>query len=225
MTACATDSAPPDTDDEASDFDPVPDDGKADGLGTFNMNNVFPDDLLTDDTAMDASDVQAFLEDSPYGGRSWLADATVGDGSFADAVMAAAHAEHIHPLVLIARMQVESSGVSKHPGATTLKHALGCGCPDGGGCSASYSGLGNQLDCAAHVLRKLYDESEDGSGEWRKGHTKKTLDPKTVTPATNATAALYGYTPWVLVGRGGTWLAWNVTRKFVAHADALGLLH
>ena len=39
---------------------------------------------------------------------------------------------------------------------------------------------------------------------------------------TSATAALYAYTPWVLVGRGGTWLVWNVTKKYANHAIAHG---
>ena len=63
-----------------------------------------------------------------------------------------------------------------------------------------------------------------GSGQWRKGTARRTLDPRTVTPANDATAALYAYTPWVLVGTGGTWLAWNVTRKYVRHAETAGFL-
>jgi hypothetical protein len=226
LAACATDEAAPAiTDDEAADFATTGADGKADGAAVFDANDVLADDVLTNDTAMTVDDVQAFLADSPYGGASWLATATVGGQSVAQAVVDAAHADHIHPLVLIARMQVESSGVSKKPGPTALAHALGCGCPDGSACASSLAGLGNQLTCAAHLLRELYDGSIDRSAEWQKGKKGRTLDPKTVTPATHATAALYGYTPWVLTGRGGTWLVWNVTRKFLAHAAAAGLLH
>lgn len=224
LAACATDAAP-DTDDEASDFEPVAGDGKADGAAVFDANDVMADALMTDDgTAMGVADVQAFLENTPYG-ASWLATAKLGTASVAEVVVAAALADHIHPLVLIARMQVESSGVSKKPGATTLAHALGCGCPDGSACARSEAGLGTQFTCAAHVLRKLYDGSVDQSAEWQKGKHGRTSDPRTVTPATHATAALYGYTPWVLVGRGGTWLVWNVTRRFLQHATTLGLLH
>jgi hypothetical protein len=224
VIGCATQDAPPDTDDESSDFDPTPDDGKADGSAVFDQNNVLADAVLVDDAAMAVEDVQAFLEASPYG-KSWLATATVGGESVAQAVIDAAQSAHIHPLVLLARMQVESSGVSKKPGATTLAAALGCGCPDGAACAKSEAGLGAQLTCAADLLRSLYDGSVARTAEWQQHKRGKTLDPKYVTPTTNATAALYGYTPWVLTGRGGTWLVWNVTRKFLQHADAAGLLH
>lgn len=224
LAACATEAAPESTDDEASDYETTGADGKADGSAVFDANDVLADAVLTDDTAMEVADVQAFFETSPYG-ASWLATATAGGESVAQAVIDAARAEHIHPLVLIARMQVESSAVSKKPGPTALAHALGCGCPDGSACSRAQAGLATQLACGAHVLRTLYDGSLDHSAEWQKGKRGRTLDPKTVTPATHATAALYGYTPWVLTGRGGTWLVWNVTRKFLAHAGAAGLLH
>ena len=58
----------------------------------------------------------------------------------------------------------------------------------------------------------------------RKGKTGRTLDPRSVTPANHATASLYAYTPWVLVGTGGTWLAWNVTRKYIRFAQSAGLV-
>ena len=158
LAACAVEDAPASPDDEASDFAPVAGDGKADGSAVFDANNVLADDVLTNDAAMTVEDVQSFLENTPYG-ASWLATAKVGTVSVAQAVVDAAQADHIHPLVLIARMQVESSGVSKRPGATALSAALGCGCPDGSGCARSQAGLGNQLTCAAHLLRQLYDGS------------------------------------------------------------------
>ena len=71
-------------------------------------------------------------------------------------------------------------------------------------------------------MRRWFDASNAGTGQFRVGHSSRTLDPKTVTPVTSATAALYAYTPWVLVGRGGTWLVWNVTKKYANHAIAHG---
>jgi hypothetical protein len=139
----------------------------------------------------------------------------------------AAAAYDINPLILIARMQVETSIVSKTslPSQRTLNRALGCGCPDGGTCNVAYSGLHRQLDCGARTLRRWFDASIAGDGLWMKGVTKSTLDGKRVTPLNHATATFYAYTPWVLVGSGGAWLAWNVTRKYVRHATATNLLH
>ncbi len=224
--SCATDSS---TDDEVEhdpvDFEVEPDDGKGDGVAAvFNQNNVLTDELMRNAAAMTADEVQAFFERSPYGNRSWLASHKVGGVRAAQFVVDAAAAEGIHPLVIVARMQVESSLVSKTtaPSQRLIDRALGCGCPDGGGCSVSYKGLDKQLLCGAKTLRKWYDASVAGTGAWRKGVAKRTLDPRTVTPANHATATLYAYTPWVLVGSGGNWLVWNVTRKYVRHAEANG---
>jgi hypothetical protein len=225
LCACAAEA--PGTDhDEPADFEVDPDDGKADGLpATFNQNNVVDDILLTDATALTVEEVQAFFEKNPYGTRSWLAGHQAGGVSAAEMVVEAATTHGVNPLILIARMQTETSLVSKTsaPSQRTLDRALGCGCPDGGSCNAAYSGLQRQLDCGARILRKWYDASVDGTGQWRQGVSRSTLDPRRVTPANHATATFYAYTPWVLVGQGGTWLAWNVTRKYVRHAISIGL--
>lgn len=210
--------------DEPSDYEVDPDDGKGDGVSaTFNQNDVVGDDVFTG--SMTVAEVQKFFEQSPYGNRSWLADYAVGGKSAAQLVVDAATAERVSPMMLVARMQVEASLVSKtaRPTQYRIDRALGCGCPDGSGCSASYRGFGPQLVCGAKILRKWYDGSVSASGDWRKGVARRTLDPRTVTPANHATASLYAYTPWVLVGSGGNWLVWNVTRKYVRHAEALGL--
>ena len=201
-------------------------DGKSDGA-SFNQHDIISDELFTAAGAMSAADVQAFFESSPYNNRSWLADYQVNGVSAAQFIVDAAESQQIHPLMLIARMQVEASLVSKtaKPSQTRVDKALGCGCPDGGGCSSSFRGFGPQMQCGAETLRKWYDASIDGSGQWRQGVSRKTLDPRTVTPANHATASLYAYTPWVLVGSGGNWLVWNVTRKYVRHAEANGLVH
>jgi hypothetical protein len=226
LAACAAETGS--DHEEAADFEVDPEDAKADGLPTsFDQNFVVTDAMLTDSLAMSAEDVQAFFEDNPYGTRSWLASYEAGGVSAAEMVVEAAVAHDIHPIILIARMQVETSLVSKTAAPTSrlLNRALGCGCPDGGTCNPSYSGLRSQLDCGARTLRRWYDASIAGNGEWLKGRTKSTLDSRRVTPTNHATATFYAYTPWVLVGSGGTWLAWNVTRKYVRHATATNLLH
>jgi hypothetical protein len=210
--------------DEPADYDVEPDDGKGDGISPyFNRNEVVSSELFVG--SMSVASVQRFFEDSPYHRRSWLADYRVGGKSAAQLVVDAAVAEHIHPLMLLARMQVEASLIGKttRPSQYRIDRALGCGCPDGSGCSSQYRGFGPQLLCGAKVLHRWYDASIDGTGQWRKGVSRRTLDPQLVTPANHATAALYAYTPWVLVGSGGNWLVWNVTRKYVRHAEAMDL--
>ena len=124
-------------------------------------------------------------------------------------------------------MQVETSLISKtvRPSTSRLDRALGCGCPDGAACASQFRGFAKQLVCGAKTMRRWFDASEDGTGQWRVGTTRKTLDNKSVRPVNHATASLYAYTPWVLVGRGGAWLVWNVTRKYVRHAEAAGYIN
>ena len=217
--------------DEATDFDPVDwtPAGKGDFSGVpavFDRNNVM-DDVVFATPAVSGDAMQAFLENSPYGTRSWLADAKLDGRRFADELVAIAGASGIDPVVLLARAQVESSLVSatKQPSKSRTDIALGCGCADSHACSPAFLGLGNQLRCAGMVLSGKQAESARGTGDWRKGHTKHTSDPLVVTPKNDATAALYAYTPWVLQGTGGNWLVWNVTRKFLKHFDQAGTLH
>lgn len=228
LTACAADA--PDHD-EPSDYDLVSwtPDGKADYSGVpavFDKNQVISDAVFTT-PAVDADAIQQFLEHSPYGNRSWLADYQVGGVPFSQRVVEIAEAHGIDPAMLVVRLQVESSVVSKTatPSTSTLNHAAGCGCPDGGGCSSTYRGFEAQLDCAAATYEKWFDASEAGTGQWRVGHTTKSLDGVSVTPRDNATASLYQYTPWVLPNRGGAWLTWNVTRRYLKAFDQAGTLH
>lgn len=226
LAGCAAEMV--DSGDPADDFDFSTEDmdGKSDGA-SFTQHNIVGDEFFTNADAMTVEDVQAFFEQSPYNNRSWLADFKVNGVSAAQLIVDAATEHQVHPLMLIARMQVEASLVSKtvKPSQTRIDKALGCGCPDGSGCSSNYRGFGPQMTCGATILRKWFDGSVDGTGLWRMGVSKKTLDPKTVTPANHATASLYAYTPWVLVGSGGNWLVWNVTRKYVRHAEANNLVH
>jgi hypothetical protein len=230
ITACADDGAYSDHE-EDSDFDDVEGfgDGKADFAGiptVFDRHLIMSDEQFIAVDAITADELQAFFEDSPYNNRSWLADYVTTDGvRAADAIIDAATTEGINPILLVSRMQVEQSLVSKtvRPSTSRLDKALGCGCPDGGGCSSSYRGFSRQLTCGARILRKWYDASITRSGIWNKDVAKRTLDPLSVTPKSHATASFYAYTPWVLQGSGGTWLVWNVTRKYFKHLDSMGV--
>jgi hypothetical protein len=208
---------------ESSDFDPVG--GKADGVAaTFNRHEVVTQAFFDDAAAIDASTVQAFLEKTPYDKRSFLADEQVGGRPFSQAVVDVAADFELNPLLLLARVQVERSLISKsvRPGNHAVDFAFGCGCPDNSGCSSAFRGIDKQLACAAKVMRDKADESAAGVGLWRAGVGRKTLDNLTVTPTNHATAALYAYTPWVLQNQGGNWLVWNITRRFVGHLDSIG---
>lgn len=199
--------------------------GATSGLPSrFDRNRVMDDGFFTAVDAVSAGQVQAFFETNPYGRRSFLADVRVNGVTAAEAIVAESRAKGINPIVMIARMQVEKSLVAKtsNPGGNSLDYAFGCGCPDGRACNSAYRGLDKQIRCAADVLKRHYDGSVRGDGLWNRGVGKRTLDPITVTPANHATSSLYAYTPWVLEGRGGNWLVWNITRRYAEHFATLG---
>lgn len=183
---------------------------------SFDRDHVMDDDFFTNAGAVTAADVQAFLEDTPYGRPSFLARERVGGRLASEAIVAAAQAYDINPVVLLARMQVEKSliGKSSRPSANSVDYAFGCGCPDGRACNRAYRGLDKQLECAAETLRQHFDGSADGTSPWVRGVSRRSLDGLRVVPDNHATASLYSYTPWVLTGRGGNWLVWNVTTKY-----------
>ncbi len=212
--------------DEVSDFDEGSDE-RSDGLGaSFNRHRVMTDAFFSATYAIDGNGLQQFLETSPYNNRSWLADATINGQRASDAIVSASAEEGINPLVMLGRMQVEKSLVSKtvRPSKHKVDFAFGCGCHDNKSCSEQFRGLDKQITCAAETLSSWYQSSRANEGEWRKGLRGRSLDPLTVTPENHATASLYSYTPWVLKGRGGNWLVWNITRKFEQHAEEIGVL-
>jgi hypothetical protein len=203
--------------DEPLDFEPV--EGKTDGVAdVFDKHLVVTDAFFTATHALTAAQIQAFLESTPYGKRSFLADEKVGGRPFSEVLVEVAQGRQINPIMLLTRLQVEKSLVAKtsRPSGNAVDFAMGCGCPDNQPCNEAYRGIDKQLDCAAKTLRTHYDGSVAGTGQWRLGKTKNTLDPIAVTPQGHATASLYAYTPWVLTGSGGNWLVWNITRRYAS---------
>ena len=200
-------------------------DGKADGpLSVFNRHRLISDAAFFDVDAMSGAEVQAFFERTPYGLRSFLADKRLADGRMVSAALVdAARAGGINPIVLLVTLQKEAGLVSKKsaPSRRLVDFAFGCGCPTSS-CSEEFRGLDKQLECAADRLAEyVADMAASGTSisGWGPGIRKSTLDEVLVTPANRATAALYTYTPFVLQGTGGNWLFWNVWRRYAEHLD------
>jgi hypothetical protein len=164
----------------------------------FDIHRLLEDGDILGGESITAQQVQTLLTN--YG--SYLA--TYKNPAFpgqtaAQLIVSQSRASNISPLYMLARIQIESSLVQSKS-ARNLSQATGCGCPDGGGCSASYAGFGKQVQCAARLMARYFsdlDTKGETIAEWRVGKAKKTLDPCTITPANRATAALYTYTPWV----------------------------
>lgn len=185
----------------------------------FDKNLILTDSFFSASDALDATDVQQFFVNTPYGTRSWLADAYIGNELVSTVLVDIAIAHDINPLVLVGRMQGEQSLVAatEAPTGRRVDFAFGCGCYDNQPCNEAYRGLDKQLECAATTLERWYQGSQDGDGIFVKGVEGETLDPDVVIPESHATASMYAYTPWVAEGESGNWLMWKILRRYADH--------
>lgn len=208
-------------------YTPIEDTDRSDEGGTiFNSNRILEDDFYTD-SSMTAAQMQEFLEVGPYNCRPvWLADEEVNGIPASDLIIDASKNAGVNPLMVLARVQVEQSLISKSETPFDTDHALGCHDPISdpeypNGLTPRIAPLDMQLECATATLRNRFQDSVDRTGAWQKGVEKLTLDKIAVTPENHATAALYAYTPFVAEGTGGNWLVWNVSNKFERHFSNL----
>jgi hypothetical protein len=189
----------------------------------FDRNRVMSNAAFTDHEAMTAEEIQAFLEETPYGNRSVLAGLTTDGVPASQAIWDAAQQNRINPLVILVRAQMEQSLIGKTTASQrTLDRAFGCGCPDDESCSPQFRGFGKQVACLGAKMRSYLDDLRDGGSTiagWKVGQAKKTLDPLWVTPFNKATAALYTYTPWVGTSGFGNVAHFKIMKKF---ATAIG---
>ena len=166
-------------------------------LGSLNMHNLLTDEDMAGYQWVTVAQVQSFLQSK----GSYLANYTDPQWgkTAAQLIVQRSRAYDINPVYMLARIETES-GLIRSGTSTNLHKATGCACPDSGGCSTTWSGFGNQIECSAMKFRGYLDDLEAGGttiSGWKKGVAKKTSDNCWVTPANNATAALYTYTPWV----------------------------
>jgi hypothetical protein len=164
---------------------------------SFDIHNLLTDADINGHQWITVTQVQGFL--SLKG--SYLANYTdpVWGKTAATLIVERSKAHGISPLYMLARVETESSLVRSGT-STNLIQATGCGCPDGSGCSATFRGFGNQIECASAKMRGYYNDLDAGRATiagWKAGVAKQTFDPCWPTPANKATAALYTYTPWV----------------------------
>ena len=185
---------------------------------TFNSNNLISDGNFINVTKMDTAAVQRFLDGKDSclknfseNGRSAaqiIRDASrgIGDASGSmNGISINTSTGTINPEAILVTLQKEQSLVTSSTCSdTTLRKAMGYGCPDSGGCSATYSGFTKQVENAAWQFRYNYERAE-GHGfsdyqvgqdfsfeDWNGTHTGR-FDNK-------ATASLYRYTPHVYNG-------------------------
>lgn len=191
----------------------------------FDRHRLLGDVAFVDASALTVDEIQAFLENTPYGGRSALASYSSGGRSAARAIHEAAQAHGINPLLILTRAQLEMSLIGKATASQfSLDYAFGCGCPDNQSCSTQWKGFHRQVDCMASHMRDYVDDLEAGGSTiagWKIGKSKKTLDGYTITPKNAATAALYTYTPHVGAAGSGNLGHFKIWKKFAAYVGYL----
>jgi len=200
-----------------------------DGGYPFNKDEIVPSAAFTDFTALAATDVQSFVEHSPYTGESFLGTYQSNGVTFAAAVVNVAQTYRINPIVLLVAVEAKAGLVAATtypPVPSTVDYLFGCGCslsPNASGpgdasvCDPSAAGLDVQLACYANALRTSLDQvavSGTTQGGWGPGTTATTLDGIAVKPKDDSTAALYQYDPVVGTGRSGNSLFSTIWLEF-----------
>ena len=189
----------------------------------FDPDEIVASGPLQDQSALDSPGVLAFLQHTPYGQASFLATYESHGISAADTIVTAARRYALDPLVFLVRAQMDQGlvGSSSYPSpASRAEYAFGCGCAAPGNCDPAYAGFDVQVGCLGAALRESLDavaSTGKTDGGWGPGVAGTTLDGVQVTPKDDSTAALYQYTPVVAQAQaGGTWLLWNLWRKYAA---------
>jgi hypothetical protein len=194
--------------------------------GSFDPDEILDPASMQDTTALDSNGIEQFLQQTPYGGTSFLAAYSSNGVPASDAIAAAAARYAIDPIVFLVRAEMDQGLVvsTGYPSpASRVEFAFGCGCTAPGACDPTYAGFDVQVDCLGAALRDALDAvaaTGQTVGGWGPNLASTTLDGVAVTPQDDSTAALYQYTPVVAVGKaGGNWLFWNLWQEF---AGALG---
>lgn len=202
----------------------------------FNPNNIISDAEILDSAAMTLNDIQNFLKNKASFLANYscpnadgivkpaaeiIYDAAVNnydcDGIVLNDSVAALEKKAkcrpiaINPRFLLALLQKEQSLIEDpSPKQSQLDWATGYGCPDGESCNTRWKGFGKQVNSAA---LQFYDYmANPGYYTYKAGYTytftNTNNQPTAVSPANQATAALYNYTPHVYNGNYNFYKIW-----------------
>lgn len=203
----------------------------------FDPNNIISDLEILDYTSMSLADIQKFLENKgsylatystadAYGvirkaseiiynaaANNYDCDgATLSENPTEEERAQKCQKTFISPKFLLVLLQKEQSLIEdRSPSQSDLDWATGYGCPDSGGCNDRWKGFGKQVNSAALQFRDYMDNPRYYT--YKAGNTytvKNTNQPdSTISPANQATAALYNYTPHVYNGNYNFYKIWQ----------------
>lgn len=190
----------------------------------FDPGLIISDEVFFHESSMSLEAIQAFLDDkggtcqsgftclADYRQTTYTraADSTCASYTGADNETAAtiiykvAQACGINPQVILVTLQKEQSLItSTAPSSTRYRIAMGYGCPDTAPCDARYYGFYNQVYMAGRQFVRYGDLPSTfnwfpiGTPTNVRFHPNAACGSQRVTIRSEATAALYYYTPYV----------------------------
>lgn len=178
---------------------------------THNQNLIIYDEEFYDWQAHTEIWVQAFLDSHTGILKNYIQDGRTA----AKIIFDASQQYQISPKVILVMLQKEQSLIEDPTRESVLYKAMGYGCPTTGSCAPEFFGFANQVDLGTKALRRYVDRIRNDpcgctvSG-WKPGQAKATLDGDIVTPANDATAAFYTYTPHL----SGNYSFWNIWKRY-----------
>ena len=170
----------------------------------FNPNYIISDSEVLDHTSMTLEEIKAFVNSQEGALKNY--SVTADDGktvSAAEVIYDRAVTNKVNPKFLLVLIQKEQSLLTDTaPKQSQYDWAAGYGCPDTGGCNPRWQGFYKQINSAALQFRSYMDEPRlykyQAGATYTFTNTNKA--DAAVTPANQATAALYNYTPHVYNG-------------------------
>ncbi|MGD0015843.1 MAG: hypothetical protein ABSD56_15725 [Bryobacteraceae bacterium] len=155
------------------------------------------DGQLRDYNSMNAAAIKSFLTSKGSYFKVTVKDVDGSTLDMSQVIYSAAQTYHVSPKVLLTTMQKESSSVynTTRPSDYVMRNLMWCG-----GSTARY-----QIICAASTFNNAQSVMDGGGNVngWRRGVAKLTQDGVLVTPATNAVAGQFSYTPYAGIQWGG----------------------
>jgi hypothetical protein len=195
----------------------------------FNPNYIISDFEVLAYDSMDLQFIQEFLTSKGGYLASYKTNACTDDDvlnkrecsgqimSAAEIIYDRAAINKVSPKFIIVLLQKEQSLIEdKNPLQSQLDWACGYGCPDGDSCNLSWKGFWKQVNSASLQFRDYMDNPHLYT--YKAGQTYTFTNPyatsdkpaaTAVTPANQATAALYNYTPHVYNGNYNFYKIWQ----------------
>lgn len=182
----------------------------------FDPNFILDDSDLFELGSMDLADIQAFLSEKGTLGRYRTKDIDGIEKSAAEIIWRVSTSYKINPRYLLALLQKEQSLVEDpNPSPRQFDWATGYGvcdsCAKDDPSIQGFKGFASQIEWAAKQHREKYFLQILSRGTTIAGQAAgKTvfIDGQSITPANNATAMLYSYTPH-LAGNRNLWRIWQ----------------